>query len=300
MKYSIIIPHFTKEGTTLLERAVRSIPVRDDVEIIVVDNSPVQIPHDSLSFDNRAKIYYSDNKKGAGHARNVGLEHARGEWVLFLDADDFYTDDAFTSFDKYTDTEYDIVFFKFCSVYSDTLEPANRDYYFNLFIDEYLKDKHDEDSLRYRFISPCSKLIKMSLIKANNIVFEEIRVGNDVMFSLKTGFYAKTITADAVPAYCATINRGSLINTASKQTFLDRFLVKIRANKFLKDHKARVRLSVMSDVVFSLKYGFNTFCYCLKTVILTGNVILFKKSWFKTIQKLFSSKKDKTYIVNES
>ena len=41
--FSVIIPHFTKSSTALLERAVASVPEREDVEVLVVDNSPNQI-----------------------------------------------------------------------------------------------------------------------------------------------------------------------------------------------------------------------------------------------------------------
>lgn len=300
MKYSVIIPHYSKEGTILLERAIASIPQREDIEILVVDNSPIQISSSFAENDNRVSIYYSDNKKGAGHARNVGIEKAIGSWVLFLDADDFFEENAFNLFDQYTTKDNDVVFFKFNSVYSDTLEKADRDFFFNFFIDEYIKDKNNEDNLRYRFITPCSKLIRMKVMKENNVKFEEVQVGNDVMFSVQLGFCAETIAADSTPVYCATVNKGSLVNIVSKQNYTERFLGKIRMNKYLKDNKIRVRASVMSDILGSMKYGIGTFCFFLLTAISTGNINLFNRRYLSNIKKYFASKRDKKYLVKEN
>lgn len=48
---------------------------------------------------------------GAGYARNVGFQYAKGRYVLFADADDFYHESLNFLFDDYQKGEYDIVFF---------------------------------------------------------------------------------------------------------------------------------------------------------------------------------------------
>ena len=68
MKFSLIIPHHGDDR--LLDRLLKSIPDRDDLETIVIRD---------------------DKAKGAGWARNKGLEHAVGEYVLFADSDDYFT-----------------------------------------------------------------------------------------------------------------------------------------------------------------------------------------------------------------
>ena len=71
-------------------------------------------------------ILYSDNKYGAGGARNLGLKNARGKWLLFLDSDDFFLNTAFTVFDKYLNSSYDVIYFKLTSIFSATGEIADR------------------------------------------------------------------------------------------------------------------------------------------------------------------------------
>ncbi|GAP73202.1 glycosyl transferase [Candidatus Symbiothrix dinenymphae] len=117
INYSIIIPH--KNIPKLLERCLASIPQRDDIQVIVVDdNSDADIVETwratSLPKYPHVEFVFAKNKngrKGAGYARNIGLEHAKGKWIVFADADDFFmpcVDEAMT---QYADDEHDVVFF---------------------------------------------------------------------------------------------------------------------------------------------------------------------------------------------
>ena len=111
--YTIIIPH--KNIPTLLQRCLNSIPERPDVQVIVVDDNsdPAVVDFENFPGKDRknTEIYLTKEGKGAGYARNVGLRHAKGEWLLFADADDFYTENAFIILDKYVEADVDIVFY---------------------------------------------------------------------------------------------------------------------------------------------------------------------------------------------
>ena len=121
IKFSIIIPHYNTPD--LLERCLNSIPQREDVQVIVVDdNSPGNkeflsiIP--GLSRPG-VEFYVTTDGKGAGHARNIGLEKSIGKWLIFSDSDDFFVDDFSEIMDEYVDNPHDIVFFniKSCDCY---------------------------------------------------------------------------------------------------------------------------------------------------------------------------------------
>jgi glycosyltransferase involved in cell wall biosynthesis len=87
---SVLIPAYKSEGT--IGRAVDSvlaqtIPVQ---EIIVVDDgSPHDIAPALARFGDKVKLIRKTNG-GAADARNVGVDHATGDWVAFLDADDYW------------------------------------------------------------------------------------------------------------------------------------------------------------------------------------------------------------------
>lgn len=50
------------------------------------------------------EVLFTKEGKGAGYARNIGLSHARGKWIIFADADDFFTADCFTILNEYMDS----------------------------------------------------------------------------------------------------------------------------------------------------------------------------------------------------
>lgn len=92
VKVSVIVPVYRVEKT--LERCVESIVNQtiEDIEIILVDDgSPDSCPIlcDKLSeMDKRIKVIHKNNE-GLGYARNSGLEIAQGEYIGFVDSDDY-------------------------------------------------------------------------------------------------------------------------------------------------------------------------------------------------------------------
>ena len=139
--FSIIIPH--KNSTGLLQYCLSSIPVRDDIQVIVVDDNSDPNKVDFMNFPKWKggcyECYFTKEGKGAGYARNVGLEHAKGKWVLFVDADDFLVADADDIFESTIGVDADIVFYRPKSVMlHDRTTPSLRASNYNRIIDNYL------------------------------------------------------------------------------------------------------------------------------------------------------------------
>lgn len=235
--YSIIIPH--KDIPELLNRCLSSIPFRDDIQIIVVDDNSVnpicveKLPHNGY----KNFLFIQDyEQKGAGHVRNIGMKYALGRWLLFIDADDFYSKDAFSLFDQYSDSNYDIVHFNQEGCYSDNIkEYSNRCEMFSRVIREYCLNPNEdnEDKLRYSMHTPYVKMIKREMVVNNNILFDESIGSNDVMFSAKIGYSARKVFAVDKIAYYVTVRRGSLTKIISRENFYSRYCVWIRYNIFM-------------------------------------------------------------------
>ena len=123
MLFSIIIPHY--DIPDLLMRCLKSIPVSEDIQVIVVDdNSP-----DADTYLERypellcpyLEFIRTTKGGGAGYARNIGLDHAKGEWLLFADADDFFVEDMYDIITSNSDSEADVIYFKKESVLSENI-----------------------------------------------------------------------------------------------------------------------------------------------------------------------------------
>lgn len=214
MNYSIIIPHHNIP--TLLKRAIDSIPFRDDLEIIVVDDASNPEYKEEIRAVCNVKgktvhLIEMENNRGGGKARNVGLEKAQGTFILFLDADDFFNYCINDILDEYSNTNADIVFFKGNCVNSDTYISGDRLDYINKKIDDFINEKEQSEKiLRFHFQVPVCKIVRRSVIEKNNIKFDETNIRNDVTFAYKLGYYADKIIADKRAVYCATTREGSV------------------------------------------------------------------------------------------
>ncbi len=252
--YSVIIPH--RNTPELLERCLASIPQRDDVQVIVVDDASDPKIVDFARFPgmNRpdTEVIFQKNPIGqgsAGLARNVGLEVAAGRWLVFADADDFFHPAVGEMFDKYAGSDADIVFFRHDSVDSETSEQVRINTSRNRYLDEF-EYTRDETLIRYMIWVPWAKFIRRSLVTANNIRFDEVRFSNNLMFSVQTGHHAAKIISDSTVIYCNTRREGSLIHEGRSdwEAMSQRFDVDYRAAHYIIDAgKGRLFDSVVAD-----------------------------------------------------
>ena len=140
--FSIIIPQ--RKSLDSLPRLFKSIPVSDKIEVLLIDNSPEPISGKDVQTIHPFQLLHSNPHSFAGGARNIGLDNAHGKWLIFADADDFFTPQAFDIFYSHFADEEDLIYFKSDSVYDDTLEPSNRNSLFNAYIDDYVLGKIDD------------------------------------------------------------------------------------------------------------------------------------------------------------
>lgn len=114
-KVSVIIPCYNVEK--YLDRCMKSIvgQTLQEIEIILVDDkSPDGTPQSCNEWagkDNRVKVIHKTQNEGLGYARNTGLEHATGEYVAFVDSDDFVGLDMYeTLYNKAVGEKADVVY----------------------------------------------------------------------------------------------------------------------------------------------------------------------------------------------
>ena len=214
INYSIIIPHYNIPD--LLMRCLKSIPVREDIQVIVIDDCSPDADRYLKDYPELSRPYleyYCTHQGGsAGRARNVGLDHAKGTWLIFLDADDLLTDDAEQILDETVNRPEDIIFYNTICVMGDDLSKASDRNYYGQYFEEFVSN-HDETPFRYRFHSLWGKVIRRVLATTNNLRFEETRYSNDVYFSCVTGHFAKTIAVIDRTFFIVTERQGSLASS---------------------------------------------------------------------------------------
>lgn len=259
--FSFIIPHHNIPS--LLTRCIDSIPIREDVEIIIVDDNSTPETLQQLKDIEKRHPYTTfittPCTKGAGHARNVGIELAKGKWFLFIDADDFFYPCINAILDKYVSSDYDIIYFLSNSRFSNNLQKnADKNIPMMEVINKYLQNPTKEEIyLRFKYAVPWGKMIKASLIKEHNIRYDEVLAGNDVLFSAKSGYYASKITVEKEYAYCITVRGDSIIQTETQHYTDQRIESRIHLMLFLKSIKYPQYRHPIGDLIVSYrKYGY--------------------------------------------
>jgi glycosyltransferase involved in cell wall biosynthesis len=276
-KYTVIIPH--KNSFDSLIKLLKSVPTRKDFEIIIVDDNSNTFEKEKInehSFNRNVNIIFNSKSEGAGKARNIALERASGKWILFADADDFYSQNMELLLDKFFESKQDIIYFGTSSIYYDTGKIAYRHTRYINLVADYIENKENEDSLRYYFTPPWGKMIRSDLIKSNDIRFEEILASNDINFSIKSAFYAKSITAVSEILYVITVSPGTLTNSFSKSHFDSKFNAALRANDFLSSiHKKKYQQSILYFLAKSYKLGAKyVFFVILKLIKHRSNIFI--------------------------
>ena len=207
---SVIIPVYNAEK--YLVRCVNSVLTQtyENIELVLVndgskDNS-LKICKKLQSEDTRIKVIDKENE-GAGAARNAGLDVIDGEYVMFIDADDWIEADMFSFLIScmYTEEDIDVAV---CNHYIEGYNCENR-------IEAKCMDL-TEDKLITNDISFCvakldesgrfnylwNRLYKNSIIKKHNIRFEKKFVtGQDLDFNLKYFKYVRKCTLSDKPLY---------------------------------------------------------------------------------------------------
>lgn len=239
MKFSVILPVYKVEK--FLRPCVDSILNQSykDFEVILVDDgspdSCPQICDDYASKDSRVKVIHKSNG-GQADARNVGLENALGDYVCYVDSDDYLIDNNVLQLlaDK-TESNPDIVHYKFKEWFEydghvseckfDYIVPTEGRSLADIYCDLIDKDAY--------YNSAWSKIIRRNLLMDNNIRFEKGIVGEDNEWYYHVVMAAKSLILVDEPLYVYRRRQGSTTTTASRKNLLDQLHVLEKWEKIL-------------------------------------------------------------------
>ncbi len=187
-KVSVVIPVYNVED--YLGQCLDSILLQtlQDIEVICVDDGStdgsLQILQTYAMLDERLKIIHQENA-GPGIARNNGIQHTKGEFIIFLDSDDFFRPEMLEKMvQKAEEDDSDIVI---CGV-SFFDEKTQKDFGEELPDSDFLNlspitPKNHPNDLFFCEGWMWQKLIKRDLIVKNNLFFPQLNYQEDIPFS---------------------------------------------------------------------------------------------------------------------
>ena len=230
MKLSIIVPIYNSEKH--LNRCVKSILSQtfQNFELILINDGSkdksLTICSEFAKIDNRIIIIDQENH-GQAHARNEGLKMATGDYIGFIDSDDFIDNEMYASLLKVAKQfKPDIIIsnYKLCNSLNDSfLEIKNDIPYCKLLekneIKEFLIKPYYNGELG---IIPVlwNKIYKSDFIKSNQIVFDERGRAEDYWFNFYAIKNASTLFAiDQAYYNYFYFNEGSVMNTFRENQF---------------------------------------------------------------------------------
>ena len=200
-KVTVIIPVYNAEK--YLRKCLDSVVNQSlrEIEIICVDDgstdSSPEILAEYAEYDERILIITQENS-GAGNARNVGLEAASGEYLLFLDSDDWFERDYFDSAVDKIEADYaDICicgYESFDNLTGKKLASNWEKKSKNLPQESFSPNAYAESIFQLTDGQVWDKLYRCSFIKQNGIKFPCIKAAEDTAFSYQTLLLAECIT----------------------------------------------------------------------------------------------------------
>lgn len=212
-KVSVIIPIYNVEK--YLRECLDSVinQTLQEIEIICIDDgstdSSLDILKEYAAHDNRITVISQKNLR-AGIARNTGLSVARGEYIHFLDSDDFIDISAYAQMVKNIEnTDADFVYCSWQIKTDEELNSRNNIQPTNIPFINFHTFRKDKIKIN---VEIWNKLFRKSTIDKYNIVFPNSNYGEDVAFFMQYLFTSKNCFGINKPLYTYRIQSNSLMS----------------------------------------------------------------------------------------
>lgn len=269
MKISVIIPVYNVEK--YLKQCVDSVLAQDftDYEIILVDdgstdNSPIICDEYARKYPQINVIHKTNG--GLSDARNFGIEKAKGDYLMFLDSDDFWEGEKILS-DLSIIIDYnnpDIIMHGFTYYYNTTKQKDTTS--FDLYIKKLSKIRKDITktiNLDIQIITSevfnstgCNKIVKRDIIEKNHISFPIGKLHEDVDWCFNLLKYSRSLFIYQSPFYHYRLEReGSITHQMKPKNVLD--TIDIIKNYIVKAENDTLKIYLLQHLwLVYFYYGF--------------------------------------------
>lgn len=240
LKYSVIIPVYNAENTIkrCLDSLLSQIPT--DAELLVIndgskDNSGAICR--SYAGQYPAIRYFEKENGGVSSARNLGLDNAEGEYILFADSDDYVEPNYWKTIDSLMNEHHpDLLQFGFRDCGETTKERSTGDY--EVKGDIAVAEKVDTAVRSYLFSALYARVYKRNIIQANQLRFEQnLMIGEDQVFIFAYAMYVNHLVSTSITLYNVVLeNMESL--TRKRRDYLVEQLLEVNNKMFTLAEKA--------------------------------------------------------------
>ncbi len=292
MKYSVIIPAYNSEKT--IKRCIESITLqnRPDVEIIIINDGSTDETESvckALQTEHNNLIYIYKENGGVSSARNLGLSVANGDFVIFVDSDDYVDNKCFDTIDKYTGSNADFYQFGFSIVANELVKEtrAFAECSVSTFSE---KETFISEGVVSRSInSPCGKIYKRKIIDDKNLRFYEgLSTGEDLTFVFTFLLSANKIERLTDIIYFADIGNEDSLSRKHRENLSEQ-LICVYDSMVKALHKSKIESELINQ---SLAWLFYRNAYSVAKDISKSKLgFLERRKKLKAMCSLFNSKK---------
>ena len=198
IKVSVIVPVYNVEDylieclTSIINQTLK------EIEIICIDDcgtdNSINILKEYAKKDDRIKIISHKENKGLGPARNTGIKESKGEYISFIDSDDYisrdYLENLYNTIIKYDTDIVSTINIKRVVGEAISLYSININKYLSIFQKIFKKNHFEgisnanikdekENTKNYPFVVAWNKLYKRSFLLDNDLFFMDIKKGSE-------------------------------------------------------------------------------------------------------------------------
>lgn len=174
-KLTIIIPVYNREKT--IKRAIDSVleQLDETIELMIVNDGSTdktnEVVKDYLTKYKQNISYYEKENEGIAQTRNFGITHAKGQYIMFVDSDDYIDKDLISNLQTYFEQDIEMIKFKLTCVDEEgnVLHKIDGPQFEALDGEEAFNKLAFSDML---IDSPCVYVFKKDLFVKNNLFFQ--------------------------------------------------------------------------------------------------------------------------------
>lgn len=297
-KISVIVPFYNVEKYA--DRCINSIVKQTykNLEIILVDDGSKdnsgKICENWKNKDNRIIVLHKKNG-GLSDARNAGIKIATGEYIAFIDSDDYIDYDMLnTLYDNLKKTSSEISICKF----KQTDEKSKVEFKKSTKLLEYSREEAIKELLQDKDITnhAWNKLYKKELF--SDIEYPKGRNFEDIGTTYKLFSKCKKIVYTPSECYAYIIRENSITGSVSEKSLLDQvFQVKQRYD-FIEQRYNLNKYNLINRIYFIFRYHMSICKFLTKKVLYKEEIIDEYKFFKKNYKEVKSEIKDKKFLYN--